>query len=73
MSANFAVKILRTLSRGWQAALFPTGYSGMNRIKTGGWRDDAGGPMQVVSGPIGRQRVHSVKNRKLKIRLQGAG
>jgi hypothetical protein len=45
----------------------------MNRIKTGGWRDDAGGPMQVVSGPIGRQRVHSVKNRKLKIRLQGAG
>ncbi len=43
---------------GWQAALFPTGYSGMHRIKTGAWRDDAEGPMQVVSGPIGRQRVH---------------
>ena len=43
---------------GWQAALFPTGYSGMHKIKTGAWRDDAGGPMQVVSGPIGRQRVH---------------
>ncbi|MDR3391672.1 MAG: Fic family protein [Sulfuriferula sp.] len=43
---------------GWHAALFPTGYSGLNRINVGSWRDDATGPMQVVSGPIGRQRVH---------------
>lgn len=43
---------------GWHAALFPTGYSGLSKIKVGGWRDDANGPMQVVSGPIGRQRVH---------------
>ena len=43
---------------GWQAALFPTGYSGMHKVKTGAWRDDTEGPMQVVSGPIGRQRVH---------------
>lgn len=43
---------------GWHAALFPTGYSGMSRIQIGGWRDDAQGPMQVVSGPIGRQKVH---------------
>jgi Fic family protein len=43
---------------GWQAALFPTGYSGLHKVKTGAWRDDADGPMQVVSGPIGRQRVH---------------
>lgn len=43
---------------GWHAALFPTGYSGLSRIKVGGWRDDATGPMQVVSGPIGRQWVH---------------
>ena len=43
---------------GWHAALFPTGFSGMSRISTGTWRDDAHGPMQVVSGPIGRQRVH---------------
>ncbi|TAL90234.1 MAG: Fic family protein [Candidimonas sp.] len=43
---------------GWHAALFPTGYSGISRIKVGAWRDDVSGPMQVVSGPIGRQRVH---------------
>jgi Fic family protein len=43
---------------GWHAALFPTGYSGLVRINVGGWRDDATGPMQVVSGPLGRQRVH---------------
>lgn len=43
---------------GWHAALFPTGYSGLTRIKVGGWRDDATGPMQVVSGRQGRQRVH---------------
>lgn len=43
---------------GWHAALFPTGYSGMTRIRIGAWRDDATGPMQVVSGPVGRQKVH---------------
>jgi Fic family protein len=43
---------------GWHAALFPTAYSGLTRINVGGWRDDAAGPMQVVSGPVGRQRVH---------------
>lgn len=43
---------------GWQAAMFPGGYSGMDRVKTGSWRDDADGPMQVRSGPIGKQRVH---------------
>ena len=43
---------------GWHAALFPTGYSGLRRIRVGGWRDDASGPMQVVSGPIGKERVH---------------
>ncbi len=43
---------------GWHAALFPTGYSGRLRIKVGAWRDDAAGPMQVVSGPVGREKVH---------------
>jgi Fic family protein len=43
---------------GWHAALFPTGYSGRVRIQVGGWRNDAAGPMQVVSDPIGREKVH---------------
>jgi len=43
---------------GWHAALFPTGCSGLARVNVGGWRDDATGPMQVVSGPPGRQHVH---------------
>ena len=43
---------------GWHAALFPTGYSGMVRIGVGQWRTDARGPMQVVSGPVHRPRVH---------------
>ena len=42
---------------GWQAALFPTGYSGMHKIKVGGWRDSEE-PMRVLSGPIGREKVH---------------
>ncbi|MBT2299540.1 Fic family protein [Variovorax paradoxus] len=43
---------------GWHAALFPTGYSGVSPIRTGAWRDDASGPMQVVSGPVGRRKLH---------------
>ena len=43
---------------GWHAALFPTGYSGMHRLAVGQWRDDAGGPMQVVSGPTTRRKIH---------------
>lgn len=43
---------------GWHAALFPTGRSGMFKITVGNWRDNAGGPMQVVSGPMGREKVH---------------
>ena len=43
---------------GWHAALFPTGYSGMRKILVGTWRNDRSGPMQVVSGPAGRERVH---------------
>lgn len=43
---------------GWHAAMFPTGYSGLTKIRVGQWRDDAQGPMQVVSGPVHRQKVH---------------
>jgi Fic family protein len=42
----------------WHAALFPSGRSGMQRITVGAWRTGEAGPMQVVSGPIGRERVH---------------
>ena len=57
-TANCNAPVTRDRLFGWHAALFPTGYSGLVRIIVGGWRDDASGPMQVVSGPIGRQRVH---------------
>jgi Fic family protein len=43
---------------GWHAALFPTGYSGMYKIKIGQFRDDEKGPMQVVSGRIGKEKIH---------------
>jgi Fic family protein len=42
----------------WHASLFPTGRSGMHKVKVGAWHDDSTGPMQVVSGPIGKERVH---------------
>lgn len=42
----------------WHAALFPTGRSGMHKITVGGWRTIDAGPMQVVSGPIGKEKVH---------------
>lgn len=43
---------------GWHAALFPTEYSGLVKITVADWRKDKDGPMQVVSGPIGRELVH---------------
>ena len=42
----------------WHASLFPTGRSGMSKIKTGAWRDNGTGPMHVVSGATGKERVH---------------
>ena len=57
-TANCHAPVSRERLFGWHAALFPTGYSGLAKIKVGAWRDDASGPMQVVSGPIGRQQVH---------------
>jgi Fic family protein len=43
---------------GWHAALFPTGRSGLRKVAVGGWRHDGQGPMQVVSGPVGNEKVH---------------
>jgi Fic family protein len=42
----------------WHAALFPTGRSGMSKIRVGAWREGSTGPMEVVSGPVGREQVH---------------
>ena len=42
----------------WHASLFPEGRSGMYNIKAGSWRDDSTGPMQVVSGALGKEKVH---------------
>lgn len=43
---------------GWHAALFPAGRSGMTKIRTGAWRGESAGPMRVVSGPVGKEKVH---------------
>lgn len=42
----------------WHAALFPTGRSGMYKIRVADWRKDTTGPMQVVSGAMGKEKVH---------------
>ena len=55
---NFKEKLTFERLCSWQASLFPTGYSGMNRIRTGEIRDDAQGPMQVVSSKFGNNYVY---------------
>lgn len=54
---NFDKPLTQERLWGWQAALFPSGYSGMHRIEVGGWRVSSE-PMRVVSGPIGREKIH---------------
>lgn len=55
---NYDKPLTKERLLGWHNALFPTGYSGMYKIITGNWRDDSTGPMQVVSGSIGKEEVH---------------
>ncbi|MCG5513634.1 hypothetical protein [Ectothiorhodospira shaposhnikovii] len=50
-TANCQAPVTRERLSGWHAALFPTGYSGLSKIKVGGWRDDTSGPVQVVLFP----------------------
>lgn len=57
-TSNYREQLTEDRLFGWHAALFPTGRSGMTKIRAGEWRDDASGPMQVVSGPMGRDKVH---------------
>lgn len=55
---NFSQPLSEDRLFAWHSALFPTGRSGMRKIIVGAWRNDAGGPMQVVSGPVGKEKVH---------------
>jgi Fic family protein len=55
---NSVAPVTRDRLVAWHAALFPTGRSGLQAVTIGGWRTDAQGPMQVVSGVVGHQRVH---------------
>ena len=57
-TVNYARPLTEDRLFGWHASLFPTGRRGMHKINVGAWRDDAKGPMQVVSGPIGKQEIH---------------
>jgi Fic family protein len=42
----------------WHGSLFPTGRSGLAKIRVAKWRDDSLGPMQVISGPVGKEKIH---------------
>jgi Fic family protein len=55
---NFNAPLNKDRLFAWHNALFPTGFSGMQQIIVGRWRDDSKGPMQVVSGPMGKEKVH---------------
>jgi Fic family protein len=57
-TGNYAEALTEERLFAWHASLFPTGRSGMRKIRAGNWRDDGSGPMQVVSGPVGREKVH---------------
>lgn len=55
---NYAAPLTTERLFAWHGALFPTGRSGLSAIRVATWRDDANGAMQVISGPIGREKIH---------------
>jgi Fic family protein len=55
---DYALPLSEERLFGWHASLFPTGWGKLHRIAVGAWRDDRSGPMQVVSGPVGKEKVH---------------
>jgi len=57
-TGNYTKPLTQERLFGWHAALFPGGRSLMRKITVGDWRDDSTGPMQVVSGAVGKQKVH---------------
>ena len=57
-TANFDQKLDKDRLFSWHNALFPEGKSGLYKILTGSWREDSTGPMEVVSGAFGKEKVH---------------
>lgn len=55
---NYDKPLTKNRLFGWHSSLFPSGRSGMHKITVGNWRDNEKGPMQVVSGAMGKERVH---------------
>ena len=55
---NFQKRLTKTRLCNWHYSLFPTGRSGMYKITVGKWRKDTTGPMQVVSGAMGKEKIH---------------
>lgn len=55
---NFTQPLTKERLFDWHYALFPTGRSGMYKVTVGNWRNDSTGPMQVISGPMGKEKVH---------------
>jgi len=57
-TSNFEKLLTEERLFSWHSALFPEGKSGLRRIVAGNWRNDSKGPMQVISGIVGREKVH---------------
>jgi Fic family protein len=57
-SSNYRAPLTADRLFAWHRSLLPTASSGMRRIRVGQWRDDALGPMQIVSGALGHERIH---------------
>lgn len=55
---NYDKELTKERLFSWHSALFPNGRSGLYRIIAGQWRDDSTGPMLVVSGALGKEKVH---------------
>src|SRR6202453_4634452 len=55
---KFSKPLTRERSFDWHAHLFPGVRTTRDKFRVGAWRDDSQGPMQVVSGPVGRHKIH---------------
>ena len=58
VTQNYQEKLSAKKLFAWHSALFPTGYSGINKIVVANWRNNKNDPMQVISGPYGKEKVH---------------